>query len=118
MFWRLLGALDLTAEQRRQVVAIRNKHEPALRELGRRVRAAREELAAKLFGPGEATEGDLGPQIERIARAQRRLLEEGLRVALEVRAVLTDEQRAKAARLRGRLRALRKEMQSLLKGDN
>ena len=56
---------------------------------------------------------DLTGQVQRAAQLREQLMQEGLKVALEVRALLTPDQLAKAAQLKDRVRALRAEMRSL-----
>jgi Spy/CpxP family protein refolding chaperone len=56
----------------------------------------------------------LTPQIEQITRLRQQLLQEGLKIALEVHGVLTPEQRTKAAQLKERVRALRGDLRNLL----
>ena len=49
---------------------------------------------------------DVAPMAERVSQIREQLLHEGLTVVLQVRQVLTPEQRTKAARLREQLRTL------------
>jgi hypothetical protein len=71
-------------------------------------------MADKLFAPGDVRAEDLTSQIQRVAQLREQLMQEGLKVALEVRAVLTPQQLAKATELKERMRALHTEMRELL----
>ena len=114
----LLRGIGLTAEQKAQVQKIVAGHHPTFRELSGQLRAAQEELASKLFAPGELQEGDLLPQLQRVAHLRNQLTQEGLKVVLEIRSVLTPEQLAKAERIKERMQALRTEMRSLFEGNH
>ena len=106
--------VELTPKQDNRVHEIMVAHRATFRTLFNQLRAANEELADKLFAAGEVQPEDLRPQIEQITRLRQQLLQEGLKIALEVRGVLTPEQRAKAAQLKERVRALRVDLRNLL----
>jgi Spy/CpxP family protein refolding chaperone len=53
--------------------------------------------------------------MQRMAQLREQLAQEGLKVALEVRAVLTPEQLIKAGEIKDRMRALHSEMRGLLR---
>ena len=110
----MLRALDLSAAQKSQVADIMARHRANVEPLFKRMRAAHDDLAAKLFAPGTVTAKDLAPGIEQIGRLKQQLLQEWTQAALDVRAILTPEQLAKAAQVKQRLDALHAEMESLL----
>jgi Spy/CpxP family protein refolding chaperone len=58
---------------------------------------------------------DLTAQMQRMAQLREQLTEEGLKVALEMRRLLTPEQLAKAAEIKDRMRALHAEMRGLFR---
>ncbi len=109
----MLRALNLTAEQKAQVRKIMAMHRPIFQESLSQLRAVQKEMADGLFVAGEVKEGDLASQAQRIAQLRNQLAQEGLKVVLEIRRVLTPEQLAKAAQIRQRMEALRDEMRSL-----
>jgi Spy/CpxP family protein refolding chaperone len=111
----VLKGVDLTDEQEKQVHEIMEAHRATLRTLFGQLQAAHQEMAAKLFAPGEVRAEDLTGQVQRMAQLREQLTQEGLKVALEVRGILTPEQLAKAAELRERMHALHTEMRGLFK---
>ena len=114
LFPMMLRRLDLTTAQRAQVKDIMVRHRAKLAPLFKQVRAAHDEVASKLFAPGPVTAEDLAPSIQRLGQAKQQLLQEWTQAALETRAVLTQDQLAKAADLKQRLDALRSQMDDLL----
>ena len=58
------------------------------------------------------------PQLQRIASLREQLVHESAKVALEVRAILTPEQLARAAQVRDRMRQLHNEMRQLIQPGN
>jgi Spy/CpxP family protein refolding chaperone len=111
----VLKGLDLSDEQEKRIHAIMQAHRATFRTLFGELQAAQEEMADKLFAPGDVRAEDLTGQIQRLAQLREQLMQEGLKVALEVRGVLTPEQLAKAAELKGRMRSLHTEMRELFK---
>src|SRR5207245_6714273 len=82
----------------------------ASRALIGQLRQAQRELADRLFAPGNLQEADLGPQLQRIASLREQLVQENAKIALEVRAILTPEQLARAAQVKARMRQRHDEM--------
>jgi Spy/CpxP family protein refolding chaperone len=109
----VLKGIDLTAEQEKHVHDIMKAHRASLRSLFREIQVAHKDVADKLFAPGNVQADDVATQMQRVAQLQERLMQEGLKVALEVRGVLTPEQLAKAAEIKDRMRALHTEMRQL-----
>jgi Spy/CpxP family protein refolding chaperone len=102
----LLKGIGLTPEQNVQVKDILVTHRGKLESLFQELQIANAALTNTLLGPGEIGVADVAPVAERVSHIREQLLNEGLIVVLEVRQVLTLEQRAKAAQLREQLRAL------------
>ncbi len=110
----LLRGAGLTEAQRAQIRQIVTSHRPKFVALLRQLRAAREQLAEKLYAPDPVKPEDLTPLTQQIGKLREPLMQESLQVALEVRKVLTPDQLAKAKQRRQRLNELRTEMRSLL----
>jgi Spy/CpxP family protein refolding chaperone len=53
--------------------------------------------------------------VQRLTQLREQLMQEGVKVALQVRAVLTPEQLAKASELKSRMKSLHTEMRNLFK---
>jgi Spy/CpxP family protein refolding chaperone len=88
-------------------------HRAAFRDLFSQLRAIQDQMANKLFSAGRLQEADLAPQVQQIAQLRNQLAEEGLRVVLEIRGVLTPEQLAKASQLKSQMQSLHSQMRSL-----
>jgi Spy/CpxP family protein refolding chaperone len=115
MFPLILKGVDLSDAQEQQVRTIMQTHRASLRALFGELRVAQEDIADKLLAPGEVRTEELTSQVQRVAQLREQLMQEGLKAALEVRAVLTPEQLAKASELKGRMRALHTEMRELFR---
>lgn len=102
----LLKGIGLTAEQKSQVKDILVNHRGRLESLFQELQVANVELTNTLLDPDDIGVADVAPVAERVSHIREQLLHEGLTVVLQVRQVLTPEQRAKAARLREQLRTL------------
>ncbi len=102
----LLKGIGLTPEQKSQVKDILVTHRGKLEALFQELQVANAALTNTLLDPDEIEVADVAPVAERVSHIREQLLHEGLTVVLQVRQVLTPEQRAKAARLREQLRAL------------
>ena len=109
----LLRGANLTADQKSQVQQIMANHRAALRDLFSQLRSAQDQMANKLFSTGRLQEADLAPQVQQIAQLRNQLADEGLRVVLEIRGVLTPEQLAKASQLKSQVQSLHSQMRSL-----
>ena len=110
----MLRHANLTADQQQRVREILEGDRERLHRLFSELDAANDALASKVVAPGTVDPAALKPEIERVARLRQDLMEQGLRTALAVRAVLTPEQLDKAARTQSRLRELQEEMRQLL----
>jgi Spy/CpxP family protein refolding chaperone len=112
----ILGKLDLSADQQTKVHAILEAHRPVLQGLFPQLRTAHEQLNAKLFQAGPLKPEDLAPYLDTVTKLKQQVMQEGIKVALDLRGVLTTDQLAKAAEIHDRLQALHAEMKQLL-GD-
>ncbi len=110
----LLHKLDLTDVQRQQVRTILETHRAKFQTLFPQLRDAQQTLDAKLMSPNPIQAGDLAPQIQQLADLRKQILQEGVAVALEVRGVLTADQRARAATLQSQIAALHAQMRALI----
>jgi Spy/CpxP family protein refolding chaperone len=111
----VLKGVDLTDKQEKQVHEIMAVHRATFRTLFSELQLAHKDMADKLFAPGDVHAEDLAAQTQRVAQIREQLMQEGLKVALEVRGLLTPEQLAKASELRERMHALHTEMRELFK---
>lgn len=116
MLHMMLRQADLTPDQQAQVRKIMDADHQSLRTQFTQLQAANKELADKLFAPGTVQAADLTPQIQHITQLRQQLMEQGVKTALAVRAVLTPQQLAKVAQLKDRIEKLQTEMQSILGG--
>lgn len=103
--FRVLKSLTLTPEQQTQIDAIRAAHRDKMRTLWGELSALRTEVTDKLLAPGEVTAADFARQAERAAQLEAQLFQEKLAAGLDVRQVLTPDQRAKAAEVIAEKRA-------------
>jgi Spy/CpxP family protein refolding chaperone len=113
----LLRGANLTADQKSQVQQIMANHRATFRDLFGQLRAAQDQMANKLFSAGRLQEADLAPQVQQIAQLRNQLADEGLKVVLEIRGVLTPEQLAKASQLKSQMQSLHSQMRSLWAPD-
>lgn len=111
--WLTIRSASLTPEQQAKVRAILSAHRTTARPLIEHLRAAQQELGAKLLAPGAVQTGDIQPLLLRISQLRDNLALDSAQAVLEVRAVLTPEQLARAAQIRERLKQLREEMRQL-----
>lgn len=112
----VLRSAGLTEDQRAQVRQILASHRPQFESLRAQMQLAREALGARLLGPDPVTAVDLAPLTQQLEQARAQLTHEGLQVWIEVRAILTPEQLARATQVSQRVRELRSEMRGLLGG--
>ena len=106
-------AVKLTPERDARVREILSARRTAARSTLEQLRQAQQELADRLLAPGEVQAADIQPQLQQIGQLREQLLQGSAQVALEVRAVLTPEQLARAVQVRTRLQQLRGEMRQL-----
>jgi Spy/CpxP family protein refolding chaperone len=118
MLRMVLKQADLTPDQQNQVRKIMGADHQNLRALFARLNTANSQLADKLFAPGTVQAADLTPQIQQITQLRQQLMEQGVKTALAIRAVLTPQQLAKVSQTKDRIEKLQAEMRSILEGDN
>ena len=111
----LLKGIGLTPEQTQHVQQIIASHRGTLQLLFGQLQATNADLANKLIVPEEVKAENLAPQVQRITQLREQLLLEGLYAVLEVRQVLTPEQRTKAVQLKEQIQALRQTMSGLVR---
>jgi Spy/CpxP family protein refolding chaperone len=111
----VLKGIELTDAQEKRVQEIMAAHRATFRTLFSELQAAHKDLADKLFAPGNVRLEDFTTQTQRLAQLRDQLMQEGLKVAIEVRELLTPAQLAKAAEIKDRMRALHTEMRGLFR---
>ena len=109
----LIRAANLTPEQDGKVRAILTNHRTVTRNTVEQLRRAQDELADKLLGPTPVQGADLQPLLKQIAGLREQLLQDSAQIALEVRAVLTPEQLARAGQVKARMQQLQSELQQI-----
>jgi Spy/CpxP family protein refolding chaperone len=114
----VLRHANLTPEQQAQVHKIMDAEHENLRALFKQLQTANDQLADKLFAAGAVQATDLAPQVQQITQLRQQLMEQGLKTALAIRAVLTPAQLAKVAQLRDRVEKLQAEMRSVFEGSD
>ena len=107
----VLRHANLTPDQQAQVHKIMEADHKNLQALFKQLQAANDQLTDKLFAPGAVQASDLTPQIQQIMQLRQQLMEQGMKTALAIRAVLKPEQLAKVSQLKDRLQKLQTEMQ-------
>jgi Spy/CpxP family protein refolding chaperone len=109
----ILRGVNLTPDQQARLQKIMEANRTIFRTRFRKLEAAHEEMAAKLLAPGEVDAADLTAHIRQITQLREQLMQAGLKVALEVRGVLTPDQLAKASQLKEEIKAIHTEMSHL-----
>jgi Spy/CpxP family protein refolding chaperone len=115
---RILQGVKLTPDQQTQVHKILATNHAGLHDLFDQLHAAQDAVATALLSPGNVTTADVKPLLDRALQIRQQLAERGLEVMLQVRAVLTPDQLAKAAARRARMKDLEAQMRSLLEESN
>jgi len=105
----ILRGVNLTIEQDLRIQEIMVAHRSTFQRLNKQLQAAHKEMADKLFAPGEVRPDDLTSHVQKITQLRGQQFQEGLKVMLEIRAVLTHEQLVKASQVKQRLEALRRQ---------
>jgi Spy/CpxP family protein refolding chaperone len=109
----LIRSANLTPDQETRVRAILSAHRTATRNALEQLQRAQDELADKLLAAGPVQSADLQPQLQQIGQLREQLLQDSAQIALEVRAILTPEQIAKAGQVKARMKQLQSEMHHL-----
>lgn len=111
----MLHSARLTAEQRDKVKAVMGAHREQLHTLFKQLESANDALASRLVGPAAIDAAALKPDVERVAQARQALMDHGLAIALELRAILTPEQLAAVTTKRAKLEDLQRQMRELMR---
>ena len=114
----LLRSANLTPEQDTKIKEMVATRRAAMRTLMQQMRDAEDELAGKLLAPGTVQLADVQPQLQRIAQLRDQQLRESTQAALAIRALLTQEQIARAAQTNERVRQLQRELRQLERGGS
>jgi Spy/CpxP family protein refolding chaperone len=110
----LLRGANLTADQKTQVQQITANHRATFQTLFSQLRAAQDQISSKLLSTGPVGESDVAPQLQQVSTLRSQLAEEGLRVALEIRNILTPDQLASAAQFKTQMQSLQSQMKNLM----
>jgi periplasmic protein CpxP/Spy len=73
-----------------------------------------EQLAAKLLSPGKLSMADLAPIQKEQAQLRAQIEQQMMETALKVRAILTPEQLKKVADVNAKLKAIHKQIETLM----
>ncbi len=112
----LLRSAELNPEQSAKVKDLVDSRRPAFEKLFDKLRRAHEGVADLIFSSGELDATALDAQVDEVGAARTALMREGIKTAVEVRTLLSPEQRAKVAEAKDRLQRLRLEMRDIM-GD-
>lgn len=110
----LLRSANLTPDQTTKMHEILKTRRVTAQSIVQQLRQAQQDLADRLLAPGAVALGDLQPLLDRIAQLRGQLVQNSAQGTLEIRALLTADQLAKAADTKDKLRQLRNEMHQLL----
>lgn len=110
----MLHGADLTSEQRAKVKTLMAANRGQLRTLFENLKRANDALASRLVGTAPVDAAALKPEVEKVAQARQALMEHGLQVALDLRAILTPEQLARVTEKRAKLDDLQRQMRQLM----
>jgi Spy/CpxP family protein refolding chaperone len=113
----LMQAGDLSDEQRAQIDTILQGQRAALEPQFTALSSLNRQLGDKLLSPGDLSQDDVAALVQQIVDARAALIQNGIKVALQVRGVLTSDQLAKVASARQRLDALDAERRQILGDD-
>jgi Spy/CpxP family protein refolding chaperone len=109
-----LRAANLTASQKDQVHKILDANRAQARPLFKKLHSIHEQMADKLLSTGKLTEADLTPLQKQESQIREQLGQQMTETALKVRAVLTPEQLKKVAEVNAKLKAIHKEIETLM----
>ncbi len=117
----LFKAANLTPEQQTKVHKIFEDNRSTFKDLSEQMCTAREGMVDKLLTPGQVTDADLTKQSQEVAQIQQKMMEQHLKVALAVRAVMTPEQLQKlqkVVQLHRQMQDLHRQMRDLFQGSS
>jgi Spy/CpxP family protein refolding chaperone len=118
MFFR---AANLTPDQQTKVRKIFEDNRATFKDLAQQMSTAREGMVDKLLAPGQVSDADLTKQSQEVAQIQQKMMEQHLKVALAVRAVMTPEQLQKVQKvvqLHRQMQDLHRQMRDLFHEKN
>jgi Spy/CpxP family protein refolding chaperone len=118
MFPLLLKKLDLTSEQDARIKEIMTAHRDTFHSLFKQLETAHDAMTDRFFTPGDLKATDLDSQSQNVKQLREQLMNEGLKVGVEIRNVLTPEQLTKAAQIKEKMRAMHQQMRSLMEDGN
>ena len=107
---------ELSPAQRQQVRQILMADRGTMKDTVKALHDAHEALAAKMFAAGTLTDADIAPDVQKIAALHQQLLDHGTKVMLQVRAIATPDQLAKAAATKQKLDDLHAQIRAVF-GD-
>jgi Spy/CpxP family protein refolding chaperone len=110
----LLRSANLTPDQTTKMHEILKARRAAARPIVQQLRQAQQDLADKLLAPGAVAMSDVQPLLDRIVLLRGQLVQNSAQATLDIRALLTGDQLAKAADTKDKLRQLRSQMHQLL----
>jgi Spy/CpxP family protein refolding chaperone len=117
----LFKAANLTSDQKTKVRKIFEDNRATFKDLAKQMNTAREGMMDKLLAPGQVSEADLTKQSQEVAQIQQKMMDERLKVALAVRAVMTPEQLQrvqKVLQLHRQMEDLHRQMRDLFHEKN
>ena len=114
----IVRSANLTPDQEAKVKELVAARRASARSVMQQLRQAEDELAARMFTPGSVHLADVQPQLQRIAQLRDQLLRDSTQAAIDVLALLTPEQLARAAQTNERMRQLQREMRQLWQQGN
>ncbi len=110
----LLRGANLTPDQKAQVKQIMANHRATFQSLFSQLRAAQDQISSTLLSTAAVSESDVAPQLQQVTALRSQLATEGLRVALEIRNILTPDQLNNAAQFKTQMQSLRNQMKNLM----
>jgi Spy/CpxP family protein refolding chaperone len=113
----ILKHANLTPEQETQVRQIVDSDRQQIHSLFDQLHTANDDLVNKLLTPGPMQAQDLTPQVQKIAQLRQQLMDQGLKSALAIRAVLTPDQLTKVGQIKDQMQKLHTEMRNLMESD-
>ena len=108
---------QMTPDQRKQVRQVFLADRGTMRDTLKALHDAHEALADKMLSAGTVTDADIAPLAQQVATLHQQLLDHGTKVMLQIRAIATPDQLAKAAATKAKLDDLHAQIRTLL-GDS
>ncbi len=105
---------QLTPEQRQQVRQIFVADRGSMRDTLKALHDAHEALADKMLSAGTVSDADIAPLVAKIATLHQQLLDHGTKLMLQIRAIATPDELAKAAATKQKLDDLHAQIRALM----